>query len=201
LLETHDLNLIYKAIGVQAIAFATYLTFSGVYAGFPSLSISGIQGLISSSSTMTGIGLLLAGLVYAFAGSILFKVKEKYSKVSASLFIIAGILAFLVGIAVLARVGARYNAYSFALGLAVALNTMAMPVLGVTLLKTLPSEDKVITYSTALYIATPIFTVYGFLGFSLAGLVATTLIYVESQGLPKQAEKLAETMSKVVPEE
>ncbi|MCE4615025.1 MAG: hypothetical protein F7B60_05820 [Desulfurococcales archaeon] len=200
-MDTLDQKLIYKALGVQAIAFAIYLVFTGVNTGITSISIVGISYTSSALVKMENVGLILAGLVLAFSGAILFRVKEKRIKVSGSLFIIAGILAAVAAIIVLLNNGSQGVLATFLLGIFIASNTMAMPILGLSIIRTISSEDNVLKYSTALYIITPILTVYGLLGLSLTGLVSTTILYVESQGLPEQAEKLTETMEKVIPEQ
>ncbi|MCE4606995.1 MAG: hypothetical protein F7B59_06695 [Desulfurococcales archaeon] len=200
-METSNQSLVYKAIGVQAVAFAVYMIFTGIYSGIPSINIFGGTVSIGAVIKMSNTGLLLSGLILAFSGVMLFRVSEKKVKVSGSLFIIGGLLAAIAAIIILINNATQNAPATFLLGLFLAFNTMAMPVLGLSILRSLKEEDYVLKYSTALYIVTPIFTVYGLLGLALAGLVATTLIYVESQGLPEQAEKLTETMEKVIPEQ
>ncbi|MEB3757151.1 MAG: hypothetical protein GSR79_09910 [Desulfurococcales archaeon] len=200
-METSNHSLVYKAIGIQAVAFAVYIIFTGVYSGVPSINIFGGTVSIGAVIKMSNLGLLLSGLVLAFSGVMLFRVGEKKVKVSGSLFIIGGVFAAIAAIIILINNATQNVPATFLLGLFLASNTMAMPILGLSILRALKEEDYVIKYSTALYIVTPIFTVYGLLGLALAGLVATTLIYIESQGLPEQAEKLTETMEKVIPEQ
>jgi len=200
-METSNQPLIYKAIGIQAVAFAVYMIFTGIYSGIPSINIFGGTVSIGAVIKMSNVGLLLSGLILAFSGVMLFRVGEKKVKVSGSLFIIGGALAAIAAIIILINHATQNAPATFLLGLFLALNTMAMPILGLSILRSLKEEDYILKYSTALYIVTPIFTVYGLLGLALAGLVATTMIYVESQGLPEQAEKLTETMEKVIPEQ
>ena len=144
-MSNHQDTILYKAIGIQGVGYAVYLFFTGANMG--------VLAYLSDA------GLFLAGLIMMFSGLVLFKSTEAGSKTAGSLFAIAGLAALVAGVLdSRPLIGGSETIETLAIGLYIALVSMANPTLGLVILKKY-SDNRIVTYSTALYIASPILQV------------------------------------------